>query len=45
MTFPSGLGSVIAVIVLILAIVMGVMHQLDVMPAVLFAMLAIARLT
>jgi hypothetical protein len=46
MTFPPlTLGSVIAVIVLVLAVVFAAIGQMDIKVAVLFAALAIARLT
>ena len=42
--FPTGIGAVIAVVVLILVIVFSVMGQLNPITAALFAALAIARL-
>lgn len=45
MTFPSGLGAVIAVVVLILALVLMVVGQLDFKVGGLIAALAVARLT
>ncbi len=45
MTFPTGLGSVIAIIVLVVAIVLAIIGQLPMIVAGLIAALAIARLT
>ncbi len=42
---PSGIGAVIAVIVLVLALVLKVVGQLDVKIGGLIAALAVARLT
>jgi lysylphosphatidylglycerol synthetase-like protein (DUF2156 family) len=43
-TFPTGLGGLIAVCVLVLVIVFAVLHQLPVLIAVLLGLLAIAIL-
>lgn len=43
--WPSGLGAILAIIVLILAVVLAIIGRMDVIPAVMFALLAIARLT
>jgi hypothetical protein len=45
MNIPTGLGSIIAIIVLILAIVLAFTGQLGLVIAALLAGLAIARLT
>lgn len=42
---PSGIGAVIAVIVLILAVVFMAIGQLDLKVGILLAALAVARLT
>jgi hypothetical protein len=44
-TFPSGLGAIIAVIVLILVIVLAVIGKMPVLLATLLGMLALSRLT
>lgn len=44
-TWPSGIGAIIAVVVLILAIVFVVIGQMDLKVGGLIALLAIARLT
>jgi hypothetical protein len=45
MTFPAGVGAVLAVIVLILAVVLFVIGQLPAIMALMFGLLAAARLT
>ena len=45
MAFPSGVGAVIALVVLVLAVVFAAIGQLPMLLAVLFAALAVARLT
>jgi hypothetical protein len=42
--FPTGLGAILAVIVLIAALVLGIMGQLSLWVAVLIGLLAVARL-
>ncbi len=44
-TMPSGIGAVIAIIVLVLALVLMVVGQMDLKVGGLIAALAIARLT
>jgi hypothetical protein len=44
-SWPSGLGAVIAVVVLVLVVVFAAIGQMDVKLAALLAALAIARLT
>lgn len=44
-TWPSGLGAVLALIVLVLAIVFVVIGQMDLKVGALLAILAVARLT
>lgn len=43
-TFTPTLGGIIAILVFILAVVFGVLHQLPILEALLIAMLALARL-
>ena len=43
--WPSGLGAVIAIIVLILAVVFMAIGQMDLKVGILIALLAVARLT
>ena len=45
MTFPAGLGAIIAVVVLVLAVVLIVVGQLPIVVGGLIAALAVARLT
>lgn len=45
MTLPAGLGVIIAIVVLVLAVILGFIGQLDPPIAALFAALALARLT
>jgi hypothetical protein len=42
--FPTGVGAILAVIVLIAALVLGIMGQLSLWVAVLIGLLAVARL-
>lgn len=44
-SMPSGIGAVIAVIVLVLAVVFMAIGQMDYRTGGLFALLAVARLT
>jgi 4-amino-4-deoxy-L-arabinose transferase-like glycosyltransferase len=43
-TWPTGLGAIIAVIVLMLSVVLFFVGQLEMLDAVLFGLLALARL-
>jgi hypothetical protein len=43
--WPSGLGAIVAIIVLVLAIVLMVVGQMDIKTGSLIAALAVARLT
>lgn len=45
MTFPAGLGAIIAIVVLVLAVVLIVVGQLPLVVGGLIAALAVARLT
>lgn len=45
MTMPTGVGAVIAVVVLVLAVVFAAVGQMDVKLAALLGALALARLT
>jgi hypothetical protein len=45
MTIPSGLGAIIAIVVLVLAVVLIVVGQLPLVIGGLIAALAVARLT
>jgi len=44
-TFPTGVGAVIAVIVVVLAVVFAAIGQMDLKVAVLITALGVARLT
>lgn len=45
MTMPTGVGAMIAVVVLVLAVVFAAVGQMDVRLAALLGALAVARLT
>lgn len=45
MTIPTGVGAILAIIVLVLAVVLFVVGQLPALMAVMFGLLAVARLT
>lgn len=44
-TFPSGLGAIIAVVVLILAVVLCLIGKMPALEATMLGLLAVARLT
>lgn len=45
MTIPTGIGSILAIIVLVVTVVLALIGRMDTLMAVLIGLLAVARLT